>query len=229
MEELYWFTYAVSKGNTNYTGELTADITLNEKVLNADGTLVSDTSKLKKWKPIGDETNKFNGCFYGNGHVIRGIYCDMSSEENVGFFGYIEFDIADIGIEDSYVSGSNAVGGLCGAAGQNSFIECCYFDGTLKGKNFVGGICGYSNGVIANCYADVKFDSTVQPSKDINPLSGTLMYGYDECVNSYYVGNADSTEKRTEQRFENGEIAYLLSQGAYDSDGMCRRTVWICR
>lgn len=67
-----------------------------------------------KWTPIGTESNPFKGKFDGNGHTIRGLYTTGSAY--AGLFGVIadHAGIWDLTVEDSYISGTQSVGGIVG-------------------------------------------------------------------------------------------------------------------
>ena len=73
--------------NAKIYAELTADITLNENVLNEEGTLNGTPSNV--WTPIGaGYANMFIGEFDGKGHTISGLYCSAASFGFAGLFGY---------------------------------------------------------------------------------------------------------------------------------------------
>lgn len=157
-EELYWFAELVngtlSDGtaqNSSACAELTADIVLNEDVLDKDGNLnEEDKDDFTQWTPIGynkgtDDNIPYNGTFDGNGHTVSGIYINTSKDYQ-GFFGYIDSNgtVKDLGIEDSWISGGNNVGGIVGYSGGT--IEDCYNTGSVSGGNNVGGIAGTADG-----------------------------------------------------------------------------------
>ena len=52
-DDLYAFAVVVNGGNTSISGELTANIVVNENVLNDDGTLCGTPSRV--WTPIGTD------------------------------------------------------------------------------------------------------------------------------------------------------------------------------
>ena len=51
--QLYWFAALVKGGETSANAVLTDDITVNENVLNTDGSLNGDGSNFRAWTPIG--------------------------------------------------------------------------------------------------------------------------------------------------------------------------------
>ena len=147
---LYWFAQLVNSGtNRAAKAVLTADITVNEDVLNEDGTLNGDGSDFAVWTPIGSYSTQFTGTFDGNGHTISGLYFNDENANYVGLFGYNSGYVKNLGIADSYFYGYQYVGAISGC---NGTITDCYNAATVKGRNYyTGGICGYS-GTQNNCY-----------------------------------------------------------------------------
>ena len=146
-DELYAFAEAVNGGEKFINGELTANITVNEKLLNADGSL-NGTSALA-WEPIGSG-DVYYGVFDGNGYTVSGIY--MNNESNFqGLFAYVYGTVRNVGVEDSYIKGASYVGGVAGYSGGT--VKNCFFDGTVIGTGSVGGICGHlmTDAVLNSC------------------------------------------------------------------------------
>ena len=154
---LYWFAQQVNKGETSINAVLTADIVVNENVLNVNGTL-NTSSALTEWTSIGNISISYRGTFDGQNHKISGLYFNDENNGCVGLFGCNSGTIKNVGIVDSYFNGKDSVGGICGAnCGHSSDgvigkIEACYNTGAVNGKTFVGGICGNSDGTITNSY-----------------------------------------------------------------------------
>ena len=151
---LLWFAQQVNSCNLYYINAiLTTDIVVNEKVLNADGTLVTDFEKLRIWTPIGNNSNQYTGTFDGNNHTISGLYFNDENTDYVGLFGYKYFGtIKNVGIIDSYFKGKNYVGGVCGR-NLSGTITNSYNTSTVSGTgNSVGGVCGNSKGTIKNSH-----------------------------------------------------------------------------
>lgn len=152
-EELKAFRDDVNNGNT-YEGKyvyLTSDIVLESG---------------EEWEPIGkydngsmnpdeDINNCFMGIFDGKFHKISGVSVN-STEKGKGLFALVKnATIKNLGITESYINGSSAVGGIVGYAYNNSNIYNCYNEATVVGTDrYVAGIVGYArNGVrIENCY-----------------------------------------------------------------------------
>lgn len=224
-QELYWYAYNAADSQYYTSAKLTADITINEDVLKADGAVADDTSGFEKWVVMGNTDTPYCGEFDGNGHVIRGLYFDDSEAAKVGLFGEVDNStIKNLGVCDSYFKGSKWVGGICGL--NDGTIQNCYFTGTVGGNYNVGGICGYnkSNGDIYNSYTV----STVN-AKPVNEKTNPI-YGMSDssaiCENSYYQGEVSSKSRKTAAQFANGEVAYLLSRGYTDGSVNRNGDIW---
>ena len=111
----------------------------------------------KKFIPIGNETNSFQGTFDGNDKTITGLYIDQKTNY-AGLFGYVEkAEIKDLTMQNcKVVSTDNYVGNFVGRANNNLTISNCSAEETeVSGGSFnVGGIVGDVNGTatITNCY-----------------------------------------------------------------------------
>lgn len=225
--------------NTQACAELTADIVVNENVLNPDGTL-NEAAKdgFVVWTPIGNDgnysDNAFAGTFNGNGHTVSGLYLDNSEQSYIGMFGYCKGTIKNVGLVDSYFNGRDWVGGICGSLWSGDSIIGCYNAATVSGSEYVGGICGWNHNTIANCY-------------NIGVVTGEINRGgicggnYKTVANCYNAGkvngggicgmtingsvatncynNSDACAaagggvNKTSAEFVSGEVAYLLQQG----------------
>lgn len=109
------------------------------------------------WTPIGTGDFPFTGSFNGNGHTISDLIIDASSDNNVGFFGYVNstHSISKVGLINAIVVGQNIVGGLVGLLGGTCVVSNCYITGQVTGQGGVGGLVGTLNplALIVNCYS----------------------------------------------------------------------------
>ena len=202
--QLYWFAALVN--GTVQTDEepveidavLTADITVNENVLNADGTLNGEPEL--KWIPIGrysvNSMAFYYGEFDGRGHTVSGLYGDSDEDAVMGLFGLNAGTVKNVGIADSYfkiVDYGFGLGGVCG--GNLGMIENSYSTGSLSGgtESVLGGVCGYNDGgTIKNCYW----------------LDGTCAAGVGTDA-----GTSENVASKTADEFKSGAVAYLLQNG----------------
>ena len=156
--QLYWFAGLVCGTLEGVTQDraanavLTADITVNKDVLNANGEL--NESTFKEWTTIGNYSYPYRGAFDGQGHTVSGLYFNDSSASYVGLFAVVatSASVSNVGVVDSYFNGNENVGGVSGY--NNGKITNCYNTATVSGSKYVGGVSGYNGpgGKISNCY-----------------------------------------------------------------------------
>ena len=169
-DKLYAFAAAVNGGKTTINGELTANIVVNEKVLDEEGKLSSSSSNFRLWTPIGTKDYKYTGIFDGADYTISGLYFNDNTQSYVGLFGYIgdeystdstkEVTIQNLGVLNSYFCGDSYVGGVVGRGDDEVKVTNCYNTGAVSGTGgYVGGVVGlggnHNNGYnakVTNCY-----------------------------------------------------------------------------
>ena len=212
--QLYWFADQVSnKGQTNINAKLTADITLNSNVLNENGELNTGAgANFTPWTPIGTNTKPFTGTFDGNNKTISGLYINVTADY-VGLFGCVGNGgtVKNVTLADSYVSGANYVGGICG---QNKCgtLQNCHNNGKVSGAWYVGGVFGSNtrplssdpSSTIQECYNTGKVSgkdyvggvcgqnnrATVEKSYNTNTVSGGGRVG-GVCGENNYSGTVN--------------------------------------
>lgn len=173
--ELAWFAEQVNKGSQDISAELTADFSLG-------GNL---------WTPIGTDV-AFRGSFDGKGHVIRGLYIDVETD-NVGLFGKVGGGSGQK-IQNLTVSGNievggrvSYVGGIVGNVEGTSDADRCQITNcqnnvvvTVKGIRTLdagaGGIAGKaSNAVITACANTASISIPTEEKGGISYYSGGLV------------------------------------------------------
>lgn len=254
-ENLAWFANAVNTGNNTIKGELTANIQLNYS-----------GSHTNVWTPIGTENYPFNGTFDGKGYTISGLYVDTDIYCS-GLFGYIVYDYAgeeddvsaeyiigtkeytikNIIVTDSYVSGTQNVGGIVGYASNAGILECsysgsvsgtensvggivgwactstvisqCHSSGSVSGHQRVGGTAGYCNGnaVITKCYGDMNVSGYMNVGGVVGTLSAGSMRG------AFFFGSVSADDRAGGitgySAFGNMLGAYTISAITNTADG----------
>ena len=205
--QLYWFAGLVNgtldgvKQNTSANAILTANITVNENLLDslqydAEGN-VSNGSDFISWTPIADcmedHTTQYSGTFDGNNKTVSGLYLNGNSAR-IGLFGSSEADgnIKNVGVVDSYFKGNDFVGGVCGR--NDGTITNCYNAGNLTAIDptaAIGGICGYNGngGTIANCYNT----GTVTATGSVASVGGVCGCSLAAISNCYNIGTVTAT------------------------------------
>ncbi len=186
--ELLWFMYDVNNGDVNSNAVLVINIVINEDCLEQIKQMLGlskEATEIVEWQPIGTVENAYNGIFDGQGHTISGIYVNQTEKSDVGLFGAITSDavIKNLGIVDSYISGKENVGAICGS--NDGAIVNCYSLATTVSTDASSGIAGEvsENGIVENSYYLAE-----------NP-------------------NVGDSHAKTLEQFKNGEVAELLSKG----------------
>ena len=107
------------------------------------------------WTPIGNDTNRFQGYFDGNGKTVSRLSIDNSAISYAGLFGVIDGggEIKNLGIYGaSIITSGDHVGGVAGYVGSGSIINCHVTDSTVIGEREVGSIAGtIEDGVLTDC------------------------------------------------------------------------------
>lgn len=207
--QLYWFADQVSnKGQTNINAKLTADITLNSNVLNENGELNTGVN-FTPWTPIGTSSQPFTGTFDGNNKTISGLYFNDSAKDYVGLFGHVGAGgtVKKVTLADSYVSGKDYVGGICGH-NNGGTLQNCHTTGTVCGSNNVGGVCSYIySGTVENCY---NTGSVSGAGNSVGGVCGCIVRGkITGCTNS-------DTVSVSGYRFLGGIVGYANNTTVQD-------------
>ena len=178
-----------------YTAIYTAE-DLNNMRNNLSGKYILmndiDLSSIDNWNPIGDYgtsnsdfSKAFQGTLDGNGHIIKNLKINRTTEDQVGLLGFTaNATIKNLGIEDVDVKGKDGVGALIGTSSYNTNISDCYSSGNITGHNFAGGLVGsFCHSKLANSYSSAAVNSSSQ--------SGALLGNcYDsEVTKSYSTGS----------------------------------------
>lgn len=145
-----------------------------------------------EWKPISgpEGIDIFAGTFDGNSHVIKNIYIDESSKNDLGLFGVNGGVIMNLGIEKGYIRGAFNAGGIAGNndiaitinGAQAGRIENCYTDVDVYGS-YSGGLAGYNRiqytpastpAVVSNSYSFGKAYGRQYAHGDIGRNDGSI-------------------------------------------------------
>ena len=232
-DQLYWFADQFNGGNTSINGKLMMDIVVNEDVLSNGGSLNGDGSKFRRWVSIGDSTKEYSGTFDGNGHTVSGLYFDVDTWSNVGFFGYVSSEgiVKNVGVADSYMRAGHSVAGV--VARNSGTVINCYNAGNVSGECYIGGVVGNIpdvGGSVSYCYnignvsgwgylGGVVGGDAFDDGLDDDDLVDYPMFTAAKkgilLMNCYYLagcvqwGNSCGTAMTAEE-FASGEVAYLL-------------------
>ena len=223
-DELYGFMHIVNSGNTHANAVLTADIVVNENVL--EKVHAGDTEDLREWYSIGDNGewgfHSINGCFAGifdgNFHTISGLYFDSQIGGNVqcGFISILNGIVRNVIITDSYFHYSLVGGIVCylmdkeydekygKVINDNTYpaIENCIFDGEIIGEQSAAGICRTFNvnndgDYIKNC---INYGKIIGAGTQSGGILGAS-WDYGSVVNCYNAGELVCTDESAGDSF----------------------------
>ena len=141
-----------------------------------------DMGSVPNMEPIGRRCTPFKGIFDGQGFFIENIDIDITSEMNIGFFGYTEnAEIKNLGVKGTVKGGVSAVGGLVGRAYETNMTNC-YFKGDVKGiDQHVGGFAGVIyKGNVKQCYAEADVTAAYHLAGGFAGVLGDLLV-VEEC------------------------------------------------
>ena len=206
-DDLEAFAYTVNSGHTTVNGKLTDDI---------------DMDGYNNFPGIGTSTNRFNGIFDGQRHIISNL--DMNiSEDGVGFFRYVTGGTNGTTIKrftiDSSCSfkGHDGVGAFVGRAqGEgNLLLEELGNEANVIGNKNAAGILGvdWENNVsiiMNNCYNTARIESTATQNPDGGALSG-WMGSKARVTNCYNIGEivgGDNFARGTQIKVKNCYATY---------------------
>ena len=197
--ELYWFAGLVNgtlvdvEKNASANAILTANITVNTGVLDANKNLVSK-SDLTEWEPIGARWSPYTGTFDGQGYTISGLYFNNPHSSYVGLFGCIGANgkISNVGVWDSYFQFSALGGGVCGV--NYGTVRDCKNTGSVRGFSTIGGVCGLNEkgGIIENSFNEGTVSGTGDNAQQVGGVSGYNNGTIKSCYNTASVSGQES-------------------------------------
>lgn len=154
------------RGGKNFKNNyflLVNDITINNNVLNEDGTLNGDGSNFEPWIPIGRiySSSAFHGNFDGGNHTISGLYFNRALDGGGGaLFGVTrDANIKNLTVRDSYFCGED-VAGIVYRADDSDIVSCQSYV-TLQVLPdvdcYAGGVASIAYGCTDKCISDCTF------------------------------------------------------------------------
>ncbi len=173
---------AGSSTGTDLQG-MSFDLSLNY-VLGAD----IDASATSGWNGGEgfDPLKVFTGTFDGLKHVVKNLYINRPTEDQVGLFGYVSGGtIQNVGLEGGSVRGDTDVGALMGF-GCCAIVRKAYANVAVTGNNNVGGLIGQS---VDDVISDVYSTGTVTGNDSVGGLIGFIdAYSTSTVTRAYSAG-----------------------------------------
>ncbi|MFZ4582333.1 MAG: GLUG motif-containing protein [Paludibacter sp.] len=142
------------------TADIDATATNTWNVGNHDNDAGTATVAMG-FSPIGNSTTNFSGKYDGLNHTISGLYINRPKLDYIGLFGYISYDIRNLGLLNISYIGQQYVGGLVGCANSGTILNT-FSKGTVAGYSLVGGLVGwtYLACTISDSYSEVNVSGT---------------------------------------------------------------------
>jgi len=199
--------------------ELMCDLDLDP---NLPGRIVYPHAPIARYFLGGGSYQEYEGVFEGNGHVIRNI--QINGTTNLGLFGriYETASISNLALDGGSITGSKVtVGGFCGS--NDGVITNCSANVLVTGSTetdfLVGGFVASNNGTIINCYSmgDVtggvmvggfvgvhkRQGASIQNCYSMGDVTGNVRvggfagatnYDYYNIINCYSMGDVTGNE-----------------------------------
>lgn len=128
----------------------------------------------------------FQGCFFGNRHVISNLCIIGPGLDCLGFFGKLNGFVDGLGLKDAYVHGYKPIGSLAGL-NYHGFISNSYATGEIGGNDELGGLVGKNlEGSISKSFSSVFVNGYLSTSHDVGGLVG---YNQGNITNCYSTGD----------------------------------------
>jgi hypothetical protein len=168
----------------------------NPRLMSAHFKLINDIDLAGiDFHIIGNQAYPFDGVFSGNGHTISNFSYSATNTNNIGLFGYVKgenAEIRDLGLITPETSGKHAIGTLIGSFNYGTLNGCYTEGGSVTSDWSGGGLVGGNNyGTITNCYSTSNvFGSGINYWQGIGGLLGYNSYG--TITNCYTEGGSVS-------------------------------------
>ncbi|MCL2540322.1 MAG: hypothetical protein FWE53_02695 [Firmicutes bacterium] len=157
------------------------------------------TAPANTWTPIGNQfENPFQANLDGRGFAVFGIYINSTNSES-GLFGNIRnAKIENLGIERSYIQGTNRVAAIAGRSDGDvsnvSIVRNCYNTSTIVGVGewawTAGIVASAGRSTITNCYNAGLIQSTTNNGLAGGIVGFALVININDCYN---VGTITAT------------------------------------
>lgn len=183
------------------------------------GTTGDYLGEINQWTQIGTQDYAFQGHFDGGNYTVSGLYINTSSGSMHGLFGLSSGEIANLGVENSYVKG-NEYGGAVLAYNASGTVNNCYNTGAVILSNseacYAGGIVGINDNSaeVKNCYntglvlGSLYIGGVVGANKEGSNVYNS--YNNGEVKGHSYIGGvvgSNSLNSSIENSYNTGAVA----------------------
>jgi len=168
----------------------------NPRLILAHFMLISDIDLAGiDFNIIGSQAYPFSGVFNGNGYTISNFNYTATHANNIGLFGYVKgenAEIRDLGLIDPNINGQYFIGSLVSWLNRGILSGCYTEGGSVSGNRSIGGLVGYNYyGTIINCYSTSSvLGSSIGYWRGVGGLLGYNSYG--SIINCYTEGGSVS-------------------------------------
>ncbi|WP_044412883.1 two-partner secretion domain-containing protein, partial [Thiomicrospira microaerophila] len=126
-----------------------------------DATETANWNNNQGWMPIGDNGDRFQGTFDGQGYTLSNLFINRPDTYNVGLFGVVSnsgAEIKNLGLVNVDITGLEGVGAITGRNLASSQIQNVFSTGVVKGTWTLGGLVGLNEGTISKAYSNARVD-----------------------------------------------------------------------
>ena len=159
----------------------------------------------------------FDGCFEGDGFVIRGMR--ICGHQYLGLFDTIGRNacVTHIVVADANIVGDGGSTCIAGLAGKNhGRIVDCYVEGDLTGGDCLGGLVGVNRGTVADCGATGHILAVARAGGLAGLNAGRIARSYAE---AQVAGVSNSLGGLTASN--GGDICACYSRGQITGERLC--------
>ena len=215
------------EGKTVY---LDCDILLNDTT---DWEYWGKYTYAESWTPIGNRTHPFLGTFYGQNHIVSGMYIEVkpSDESFMGLFGYIGSDseviptISNVGIQASVIASAphnaNSFGQTALLVGtlRKGNISQCFAKGKIMSEELsysTGGLVGFLGGRYGGETFEGSFTDNFTHVDILCETSGSGLVGSSNDGKKVTLTNGYAVGKSYRGAFSGSASTAILSGIYYD-------------
>ncbi len=145
-----------------------------------------DASQTSGWNggagfvPIGDYNNQFTGSLDGRNHTIMGLYINRPTTDFVGLIGWLDGEVANVGLSEANIVGDRHTGGLAAGTESGAHISNSFVIGNIGGGDYVGGLVGRNYGAIETSFTEGHVNGNAYVGGLVGENQAAVVYSYAE-------------------------------------------------